>query len=193
MGNWATIPIPGKDHPVNVVASGTDSTALSGIVQISQKQRKCTTPVGLPQRVRFYAGGGELLVNWAMAILSNKNHPVAVVDFRRRAPLPSPALFTLHYGGRSTPVLCTASRRASNVGVRVVMDSLGNGASRDTNYPVDVVDENSTPLSGVVQVALGKFPYLCASGARGRCCVLGAWISSGQLGNGDQRQYRPRP
>ena len=60
---------------------------------------------------------------------------------------------------------------------------LGNGASTDTDYPVDVVDENSTPLIGVVQIGSG-YSHTCALlvGGGVMCWGNGTY---GQLGNGD--------
>ena len=67
-----------KDHPVDVVASGTDSTALSGIVQISQSSASNHT-CALTEEGGVVCWGKNNYGQLGDGSTANKNYPVAVV------------------------------------------------------------------------------------------------------------------
>ena len=167
-----------KDHPVNVVTSDTDSTALSGIVHISQSNASghicgVTSEGGVVcwgQGLRGQLGNGNT---------TDKNHPVAVVTSDTDST-PLSGIVQVATGEEQTCALTDQG------GVKCwgegSVGRLGNGSSTSTNYPVDVVNEDSTPLTGVFRIALGRF-HACALLEVGGVVCWGQG-DIGQLGNG---------
>ena len=167
-----------KDHPVDVVASGTDTTPLSGIVKISQSSASYHTCALTEEGdvVCWGKGGNGQLGNGNNA---NKNHPVAVVT-SETVTTPLGGIVQVTTGANHTCALTDQTGvkcwgKGSN-------GQLGNKSSTDTNYPVDVVDDNSAPLTGVVQIGTGS-GYTCALLEAGGVVCWG-YNSDGQLGNG---------
>ena len=167
-----------KDHPVDVVASDTDTTALSGIVQISQSSTSNHT-CGVTSGGEVVCWGKGTKGQLGNGNTADKNHPVAVVTSDTDTT-PLTGIVQVATGETHT---CARTDQGGAVCWGEGDDGrLGNGSSTDTDYPVEVVDENSTPLIGVVQIESG-FAHTCAllEGGGVACWGLGA---SGQMGNG---------
>ena len=167
-----------KDHPVDVVASGTDSTPLSGIIQISQSSTSnhacgVTSEGGV---VCWGYGGNGQLGNGNTA---NKDYPVAVVTSETDTT-PLGGIVQVNTGWEHTCALTDQG------GVKCWGEGsygrLGNKSSTSTDYPVDVVDEDSRPLIGVVQIASGT-AHTCALLVGGGVVCWG-YGPYGQMGNG---------
>ena len=167
-----------KDHPVDVVTSGTDSTALSGIVQISQSSASNHT-CGVTSEGGVVCWGQGINGELGDGNTVNKNHPVTVVTSNTDTT-PLSGIVQVTTGEQQT---CA---RTDQGGVvcwgKGTLGQLGSGLSTDTNYPVDVVDENSTPLTGVIQIASGE-AHTCALLERGEVVCWGYGFY-GQMGNG---------
>ena len=167
-----------KDHPVDVVTSDTDSTALSGIVQIS-KNKSGNHTCGVSSEGEVVCWGRGTAGQLGNGNRIDKNHPVAVVDDDGSTTALT-GIVQVTTGWEHT---CA---RTDQGGVKCWGEGgngqLGNGASADTNYPVDVVDENSTPLTGVVQIGSGH-SHTCALLVGGGVVCWG-YGTDGQMGNG---------
>ena len=167
-----------RDHPVDVVASGTNPTALSGIVQISQSSASNhTCALTVEGGVVCWGKGGDGQLG--NGYNTDKNYPVDVVA-SGTVTTPLGGIVQITTGGTHT---CAITKEG---GVKCwgkgSNGRLGNKSSTDTNYPVDVVDEDSAPLTGVVQIGSGT-AHTCAL-LEGGGVVCWGYNSDGQMGNG---------
>ena len=167
-----------KDHPVDVVASGTDTTALRGIVHISQSSSSLHT-CGVTSEGEVVCWGRGTRGQLGDGNTANKNHPVAVVT----SDTDTTPLGSIVQVAMGTAHTCALTDQG---GVKCwgngFYGRLGNKSNTNTSYPVDVVNENSTPLTGVVQIASGA-NHTCAL-LMGGGVVCWGYGTNGQLGNG---------
>ena len=167
-----------EDHPVDVVASDTDTTALSGIVQISRSSTSEHT-CGVTSEGGVVCWGRGASGQLGNGKTVNKGHPVAVVTSETdTTPLTGIVQVAT---GREHSCARTDQGEVKCWGYGA-NGRLGNGSSTNTNYPVDVVDDNSTALTGVVQIASGS-SHTCAL-LEGGGVVCWGYGSEGQMGNG---------
>ena len=160
-----------------VVDGDNSSTPLSGIVQVSAGGTY-TCALTKEGKVKCWGNGSNgRLGNDGD---TDKEHPVDVVD-GNGSSTPLANVSQINSGGSHTCAL------ASTGGVKCwgVGDNgrLGNDATADKNYPVDVVAESGSPfaLSSIVQMDVGS-AYACAVIYSGevRCWGHGG---DGELGN----------
>ena len=167
-----------KDHPVDVVASSTDSTALRGIVQISRSSTSNHT-CGVTSEGEVVCWGQGTRGQLGNGNTASKSHPVVVVTSDTDTT-PLNGIVQVTTGEEHT---CA---RTNQGGVKCWGKGnnrrLGNGLNADKSYPVDVVDENFTPLTRVVQVASGEY-HTCTLLAGGDVMCWG-YNPFGQVGNG---------
>ena len=140
-----------KDHPVAVVDGDSSTTPLSGIVQISAGRRHNCALKEDGGVLCWGKGDNGRLGNGAA---DNKDHSVAVVD-GDSSTTPLSGIVQISAGGSHScalkedgGVLCWGAGGDGR---------LGNGGINNRNYPVAVVDGDSstTPLSGIVQISTG--------------------------------------
>ena len=162
------------DYPVDVEIS--DGTALSGIVQMdSGKSHTCAvTDAG---GVMCWGNGSNgKLGNDAS---NNSDHAVAVVD----ANDSTTALTNILQVSAGEEHTCAVTYSG---GVKCWGEGdngrLGNKAYTDRDYPVNVVDANSNPLTDIVQFSVGR-SHTCALTSSGGVKCWGSGTRLGQNSN----------
>ena len=177
-GNYGQLGHGGVDsteYPVVVVDGEESTTPLSKVVQIS---------AGGFHTCALRIDGGVLCWGYGKrGVLGNnktdhKDHPVVVVD---ESDTPLSGIVQISSGGYHTCAL------KDDGGVLCWGDGgeyqLGNDASSDKKYAVEVIDgdESSNPLSGIVHIGLG-YSHSCALKNDGGVLCWGTG-ENGRLGN----------
>ena len=180
-----------KWYPVDVVDGNASTTPLTNIVQVSAGWGYVTIHASNYHTCAVTSSGGVKcwgeffygqLGNHVINTYGCRDYPVDVVSGDGDTT-PLTNIVQVSAGGAFTCAL-TASGNVKCWG-RGSRGQLGNDATADTGYPVDVVSSSSdsTPLGDIVQVSAGG-AFTCAVTSSGgvKCWGWGQW---GTLGNND--------
>ena len=169
-----------KNYPVTVVEAEGSTIPLTGIIQISSGESHTCALTSQEEALCWGNSPGGRLGNDVSSNI-DRGYPVTVVD-GNGSTTPLKNVVQIVAAHKHTCALISSGQvrcwgRGEN-------GRLGNDATNDRNYPVTVVDGDSStnPLGSVVHISPGKGDHICALTSGGGMMCWGSG-DHGQLGN----------
>ena len=188
LGNDCNTNCTDKDHPVTVVNGDSLSTALSSIIQISSGDEHTCALNSSGSLTCWGVGSSGQLGNDA---ISNKDHPVTVVDQNNSNTVLS-SIIQVSSGGTHTCAL-TSSGNIKCWGEGANGRLGDDQSSSNKDHPVTVVDRDSssTALSNIIQISSGG-DHTCALNSSEQTVCWGR-STNGRLGDDQSSNDKDHP